>query len=350
VIAARANFTKDDFMLLHSQKKDRGFTLVELLVVIAIIGILVALLLPAIQAAREAARKIQCANNIKQLGLATMNFVSSKKDFPVGLQGPTENPRAANDTDPKYAGPVWTNLFVEVLPYIEQTNLLTQFDKTVPTGNTTSKNTVAPGATTSIAAQVVVNFRCPSSQLIPQNTVSGYIFGTNDYAGSGGTRIYHPSAVNDDHKIGAGAKAKNDGLFNIVERGDHGVGIKQVTDGLSKTFMFGERSRDDPGGIVLAKTNYPLEGWCGWAWTSRENSVGDNLGHTAVPINYQIPQDGTATSFMAYDRISNWGSYHNGGANFCLADGSVNFIADSMDLTVLQALSTIAGGETASAQ
>src|SRR6476469_1325288 len=96
-----------------------AFTLVELLVVIAIIGILVALLLPAIQAAREAARRTQCANNIKQLGLATINFISAKKSFPVGLQGPS----ALHNSDPAYEGPVWTNVMVELLPFIEQTNL-----------------------------------------------------------------------------------------------------------------------------------------------------------------------------------------------------------------------------------
>ncbi len=242
-------------------RSDRGkcaFTLVELLVVIAIIGILVALLLPAIQAAREAARRSQCANNMKQLGLAAMNFMSAKKVFPVGLQGPSISGLApAND------GPVWTNVFIELMPYIEQENLQANFDKKTATGNFAGNNTgLTPGLTNTIAAQIIVNFRCPSSQLVPQNTVSGFIFGTNDYAGNGGTRVFDPQADVTRRRLAAqkppasvnpnlippGQKVPvyNDGLFNIVERGDTGTGIKQVTDGLSKTFMFGERNRDDP--------------------------------------------------------------------------------------------------------
>jgi prepilin-type N-terminal cleavage/methylation domain-containing protein/prepilin-type processing-associated H-X9-DG protein len=345
VIAPRANCTKDYAMSLQAGKKERGFTLVELLVVIAIIGILVALLLPAIQAAREAARKIQCANNIKQLGLATMNFISAKKNFPVGLQGPS----VFHPGDKNYEGPVWTNLMVEVLPYIEQANLQTQFDKTVQTGNATTKNTIGPNVTNSIAAQVITNFRCPTSQLPPTNQIDGYVFGTNDYAGNGGVRIYHPT---DDvtRKPNAGAKYYkgqlwNGGLFSIVERGDLGIGLKQVTDGLSKTLMYGERNHTEPEGTVARLTSYPLEGWCGWAWTKVVNSVGDNLGHSTEQINWVLPPNTTDTR-LAWDRISNWGSLHNGGANFCLADGSVSFLSDSMDLTVLQALSTIQGGET----
>jgi prepilin-type N-terminal cleavage/methylation domain-containing protein/prepilin-type processing-associated H-X9-DG protein len=332
--------------LTSRTRHHHAFTLVELLVVIAIIGILVALLLPAIQAAREAARKIQCANNIKQLGLATMNFISAKKLFPVGLQGPS----ALHNADPAYEGPVWTNVMIELLPFIEQANLLSTFDKKSGTGNAAGPNTgTGDGSTNTVAAQIIVNFRCPSTTLPPQTKSPGgsltFVFGTNDYAGNGGTRIYEP--LSDVRKLRAAAKSRNDGLFNIVERGDGGTGIRQVTDGLSKTLMFGERNHEDPE-FDKSSQQYTLDQWCGWAWTLKYNSVGDNLGHSAVPINYTIPT-GQGGGFANNDRVCAWGSYHSGGANFCLADGSVSFYADSMDLTVLQALSTIANGETASA-
>lgn len=330
-----------------SPRKRTAFTLVELLVVIAIIGILIALLLPAIQAAREAARKIQCANNIKQLGLATMNFISAKKAFPVGLQGPTLLGKSPADD-----GPVWTNVMVELLPFIEQNNLQTAFDKKKGTGNSPGPNTgTGDGSTNTIAAQIIENFRCPSTVLPPQTKSPGgsltFVFGTNDYAGNGGTRIFTPAAVNKDGKLLVAAKSRNDGLFNIVERGDVGVGIRKVTDGLSKTLMFGERTREDPEFDRVSQT-YTLDQWCGWAWTDNLNAVGDNLGHSCVQINYTMPP-GQGDKFASFDRTSSWGSHHSGGANFCLADGSVSFFADSMDLTVLQALSTIANGETASA-
>jgi prepilin-type N-terminal cleavage/methylation domain-containing protein len=314
-----------------------AFTLVELLVVIAIIGILVALLLPAIQAAREAARRTQCANNQKQLGLAAMNYLTGKKNFPVGLQGPVLT------TPGRVTSGVYTNLFIELLPYLEQSNLQTNFDKSTPTGNYAGPNTTgSSGPASSIAAQIIVNFRCPDTQLPPQNEVTGYVFGTNDYAGNGGTRIYHPSS--DSRRPLAAAKTVNDGLFNLVEPNHVGVGIRQVTDGLSKTLMFGERNHEDPEFDRLYP-EYPLAGWCGWAWTGQIESVGDNLGHSAVPINYMIPVGATGTN-LRNDRLAAWGSYHPGGANFCLADSSVDFIADSMELSVLQALSTIRGGET----
>jgi prepilin-type processing-associated H-X9-DG protein len=253
---------------------------------------------------------------------------------------------------------------VEVMPYMEQDNLQTAFDKKSPTGNATGTNTRGLNDSTSIAAQIVVNFRCPSSLLVPQNTVTpGYVFGTNDYAGNGGTRVYDPVA--DPRRRLAAAKPTggvnpnlvvppqtvpqyNDGLFNIVERGDTGTGLKKITDGLSKTFMFGERSREDTENAVGKLTSYSLDGWCGWAWTSKVNSVGDNLGHSAVPINFLVPS-GSSNTHDAWDRICAWGSSHSGGANFCYSDGSVSFLPDSTDLTVLQALSTISGQEITNA-
>ena len=332
---------------LPSSTRRRAFTLVELLVVIAIIGILIALLLPAVQAAREAARRSQCANNLKQLGLAASNYASARNRFPVGLQGPylyavgrVYKPLGKFD-------PVYTNCMVELLPYIEQQDLLTNFDKTVATINDDGPNTGTAGDSDTIAAQVIVNFRCPTTRLPSQNTVDGYIFGTNDYAGNGGTRIYFPTDDADPDTAGvqyAGAKRFNDGLFNIVEPGEVGVALREVTDGMSKTLMFGERNHEDPEFDRLYPS-FPLAGWCGWAWTGRINSVGDNLGHAAVPINYMIPPGSSGTD-VTNDRLCAWGSYHPGGANFCRADGSVSYFADAMDLEVLQALATKAGDET----
>jgi prepilin-type N-terminal cleavage/methylation domain-containing protein/prepilin-type processing-associated H-X9-DG protein len=335
-------------VMTRSVPRKSGFTLVELLVVIAIIGILVALLLPAIQAAREAARRTQCANNIKQLGLASMNYVSARRGFPVGLQGPSGCPGSTG------AAPPYTNVMVETLPYIEESNLQTNFDKKVGTGNTAGPNT--NGGADSIAAQVIKTFKCPSTVLPPTNTVSGFVFGTTDYAGNGGTQVFDPllAPVSQPTRTSPACKTKgpnsigNDGLFNWVNPKDTGTAIKKVTDGTSHTLMFGERNREDPQFNIIYPA-FPIDQWCGWAWTDQKNAVGDFLGHAAKPINWKIPPTPVApdtTDQERYDRTSNWGSYHSGGANFCFADCSVTFLRDDIDLTTLQALSTINGSET----
>ncbi len=139
----------------------------------------------------------------------------------------------------------------------------------------------------------------------------------------------------------------NDGLFNIVNAGDTGVAIKKITDGTSHTLMFGERNREDPTWNNIYPA-FPIDEWCGWAWTDNKNACGDLLGHSIQPINWKIPPSSTSMNDV-YDRMSNWGSYHSGGANFCFADCSVTFLRDDLDLTVLQALSTINGSEIVAA-
>ena len=177
-----------------------GFTLVELLVVIAIIGVLVALLLPAVQSAREAARRSECANNLKQIGLAALHYVDVKKVFPVGLQGPSGLACSTTAT-PKFPA---TNVMVEILPYIEQENVYSQFNKNVitndsyqgATGNVNNPGITSLAKVTTVAARVIDAYRCPSSTLAQTASVAagtnnvGYVFGLNTYAGNGGTLIY----------------------------------------------------------------------------------------------------------------------------------------------------------------
>ncbi len=324
---------------MFRQANRRGFTLVELLVVIAIIGILIGLLLPAVQAAREAARRMQCANNIKQMGLSGINYANAVGYFPVGLQGPTFFGNARNSTN-------FTNLTVELLPYLEQSGIQTNYKKNVPTGASVGTPNTGTASAPGIVAQIIPTFRCPSTLLPEQNSVSDVVFGCIDYAGNGGTRIYNFKGVGPtDPPAQIAAKRNNDGLFNLCEQSEIGTLPAQITDGLSNTLMFGERKHMDDV-FDSFYPQYPLPGWCGWGWTSALNSVGDIIGHSAVPINYMIPATATDVDAQVNNRLSAWGSFHVGGANFCLVDGSVHFYNDNMALTTLQALSTIRGGET----
>lgn len=312
-----------------------GFTLIELLVVIAIIAILIGLLLPAVQKVREAAARTTCSNNLKQLGLATLNYEGTYGYFPVGWQHPTP---ALTQTgviqDPPFPGPPrFTNLYVELLPYFEQDNLQKMWDYQNINNNR--------GPDGSISSQVIKILLCPSSPLAsnPKATVSGNVYGLNSYAGVAG--IYSFRAYQ-----GSAQQMDKTGIFYINSR----IRISGITDGTSNTFMWGERYHRDKN-FDRMYTNYPIIGWAGWAWCDQANAVGDYLVGAAQPINWQIPDSATGPNSSAnvwvQQRLSTMGSGHSGGANVCLADGSVRFVRDTTPLVILQAYCTRAGGEVA---
>jgi prepilin-type N-terminal cleavage/methylation domain-containing protein/prepilin-type processing-associated H-X9-DG protein len=322
-----------------------GFTLIELLVVIAIIAVLIGLLVPAVQKVREAANRMSCTNNLKQLGLAAQNYQTSNGFFPVGWQLPVPGPTTGNvwsnwtyansqvNAAPPPAGnPRYTNLMVELMSYIEQDNLVKKWDY-----NNVSNN-VGPAG--SIASQVVKSFLCPSSILAgsPTATVSGNLYGLNTYGGIAGIKSFRAFKTS-THVI------SNDGIFYINSQHR----IAEIIDGTSNTAMFGERHYIDAN-FDRMYTNFPIKGWSGWAWCDQPNAIGDFLVGAIRPINWQIPATATGANSSSnqwvQERLSTMGSAHSGGANVGLADGSVRFLRDSMVLTSLQALVTRAGGET----
>lgn len=344
----------------------RGFTLIELLVVIAIIAILIGLLLPAVQKVREAAARMQCSNNLKQLGLAAHNYESSYGYFPPGWRNPTPD---ANFTDivqdpPLPETPRFTNLMVELLAYIEQDNLQKNWDYTVLNRNLTEPpNFTTPGPR-STSGQVVKIFLCPSSAVaqnpvaIVNSPLTGTYYGLNSYGGVAGRISFtaRPSSAEfaGPRQPPAPAPldysgpilATLDGIFYTNSR----VRLSGIADGTSNTFMFGERQHRDRN-FDRMYTNFPIIGWSGWAWANQGNAVGDYLLGTCRPINWMIPDDATgpnsSSNTWVRQKLSSMSSGHTGGANVCLADGSVRFLRDSTAMPILWAGATRAGGEVA---
>jgi prepilin-type N-terminal cleavage/methylation domain-containing protein/prepilin-type processing-associated H-X9-DG protein len=322
-----------------SQRRRGAFTLIELLVVIAIIGVLIGLLLPAVQKVREAANRIQCGNNLKQLALAAHNYHDARGKFPNGLH-------TVEAIGGRYVnGTCWE---VELLPYFEQDNLKNKWDPT------DFRNNVA-GERNATTAQVINILLCPSDPMTdpvclvdisPWNPGYAYargFYGLSSYGGNGGTRSF-PNKL-----------ATRDGIFFRDSR----IGVADVTDGTSNTFFFGERSHRDPEFDRLAFTYdppfYPLGRVGGWAAVyAGVGSLAEHLLSTAVPINYRVPAGISAGEFggptgAETNRLCAYGSGHPGGANFAFADGSVRFLSDSIPVDTLRALSTCAGGEVVSA-
>jgi prepilin-type N-terminal cleavage/methylation domain-containing protein/prepilin-type processing-associated H-X9-DG protein len=315
-----------------AHKRRDAYTLVELLVVIAIIGILMALLLPAVQKIRESANRITCANNLRQLALAAHAYHDERGSLPPGVV-------IVNTTGGRFAG--GTNLWVELLPYLEQGNLYNRWDYN------DYRNNVA-GGTDTTTARVLKLFLCPSDALInyvfslqlddPFAWASGF-YGLSSYGGNSGT------------VSGGGGdfSASLDGVFFRNSR----VRLTDIKDGTSNTFLFGERFHRDPQfdrlTLALDPSFYPLAGWGCWAscWHPL-GSLGDVLLGTLAPINYLVPPNSNDSDFSWEDfRLNAFGSGHSHGANFAFADGTVRFVTEHISLPMLQAASTRDGGEVA---
>lgn len=359
----------------------RGFTLVELLVVIAIIGILVALLLPAIQAAREAARRTQCTNNLKQLGLAAHSYMSAKRDtLPGGMFQDTKSPFQGE------------TLFVYLLPYLEQQVVYDRWSFTdrarnsctmpAPPGSPTPCSPESPAGTqietllcpTDNPAEKVKYYNTPNSAM--GMAFRGY-YAVTSYAGNHGTKNYYPEAS------AVGPKSRDDGMFYIwsppctcppdasppprcglcydrpggrLIGHNKGVSLKSVTDGTSKTLLFGEKYNEDPVFDSMPATyrhQALIHEFSFWGWTGGFRGtahVTRSSGDYLQVINRQCPEScRNASDYRCQDeRMMTWGSGHPGGANFVLADGSSRFITESITPAMLVALSTRAGGETVS--
>jgi prepilin-type processing-associated H-X9-DG protein len=303
-------------------------TLVELLVVIAIVGVLVALLMPAVQGARESSRRTSCINNMRQLGLAAHHHHEVHRKFPTG---------ARISTDVEGRPTRGTNLFVEMLLYFEQDNLHRRWDYE------DNRNNVAggPGAT---QAQIIEILLCPTDPLpgrVMESTAATWprnppwslgFYGMSSYGGNAGKRS-NPGAPP--------FSISRDGIFCL----DSSVCLKDITDGSSRTLLFGERFHEDAEFDRLKPNLLPGVGSIGgmgrWGYVADVGATVHVTLHTPVTINYQTPPG----AVQLEDRVCAFGSGHPRGANFAFADGSARFVAEELPLENLQALSTRAGEE-----
>ena len=341
---------------LRVQLRLRAFTLVELLVVIAIIGILVSLLLPAVQAAREAARRMQCQNNFKQLALACHNHHDVRGSFPpVGVT----NPLWAGDRSTWNGQGGWLydkgSMHVYLLPYIEQNSLYDRFpDLGTPRIDSITRALTLGGITT----QVPPYFRCPSDGSFRGCNQSNYLGNaglqhhTNNNCGFNPFVQYcNGPAFGLPHRSCNGG-----GIFDysgMADSASKGKRIGEITDGTSNTALFGETVLSKGNQYILQEcTSSQLPNPARRGWTTCDNGFGLSTFH--VPINYPIaawtPATTRCTNPPVQVNVYNWGinngykSNHPGGASFALADGSVRFIAQTIDQVTLIKLGLIRDG------
>jgi prepilin-type N-terminal cleavage/methylation domain-containing protein len=321
-----------------------GFTLVELLVVITIIGILIALLLPAVQAAREAARMAQCQNNLKQLGLAIHNYHQVFGYIPpsTSYDNPMQDPWKSNAPQQGMSGKGW---IVAILPQLDQRPLYDQF---VPgfTSYCYSADPVHSGIRSTVCAAALKTklpvLHCPSDPSVLLNTT----YAANELYGTEASQTSYKGVIGDDI-IGYGSSRWTRGsttagyspgkpaYANTCHRTRSCPGIfwrhtylrpikfADVKDGLSNTLMVGED--------VPAYNQWSQAFFCNGDYSS-----------TDAPLNY-FPTD---SGVSWWDDMS-FRSLHPRGAHFCLVDGSVRFFSEMIDYKLYMALSTKANGEKA---
>ena len=314
-------------------QRRKAFTLVELLVVIAIIGILIALLLPAVQAAREAARRMSCSNNLKQIALAVHNYQAATRSFPPGNIIKQAGVCTGGTSFESDDGTCWS---ISILPYLEQEALFDNYDFG-------SYNESEP------------------NQLVRETSVPAYVCPSDHAAGKLAVPARGPAAEylgNVPYMPGSyrGVSGRSDG-YRYLDSGEittypdawrgpiHTVGVygfstesvDTITDGTTNTLLVGEST---------TKTNRGFRTFWAYSYSFYTMSAATTDQPRIFHADYDrcLDEGGDGREKPCQ---RGWGSFHSGGVNFALCDGSVRFLSDTIDMQLFAELSTVTGGEVA---
>ncbi|MBA4182210.1 MAG: prepilin-type cleavage/methylation domain-containing protein [Anaerolinea sp.] len=308
----------------------RGFTLIELLVVIAIIAVLVAILLPAVQQAREAARGSQCRNNLKQIGLATHNYHDTFFVFPCGIFAGLDYSASGG------RGARGSGWFHQVLPYMDQTSIYAQLGQMMSAGTPVGGDNEIYRAPEALRRTQVAAFMCPS------DLNAGSLLGPAHANGFRGSYVMCSGSTT----LGTYGAASHVGPQNGMFYFQSATSLRDVADGTSNTLL-GSEGLSRGTGIEYGGAGQYWNGYWGGplfnASQTPNTSVAERI-HTCLSTTYSsapcVSIGGTGTDAGVFAR-----SFHEGGVNVVLGDGAVRFVTENIDLSLWRSLATRAGSE-----